>query len=106
MVPLADSGGNQPVPLNFREGMGRLAIVLGVLGCIAGGVGGYFLAMHARATSTGFVGESVLADYAIASSLPVIGFLVSWGGIHVLVWVWAGFTEQPNVRGQGQAAGR
>ena len=40
---------NQPMPLDFREGMRRL----GVLGCIAGGIGGYFLAMHASATATG-----------------------------------------------------
>ena len=94
------------MPLNFREGMRRLAIVLGVLGCIAGGVGGYFLAMHASTTATGFVGEPLVADYTIASSLPVIGFLVPWGGIHVIVWIWVGFIERPNARGQGQAAGR
>ena len=94
------------MPSNFREGMRRLGIVLGVLGSIAGGIGGYFLAAHASATTTGFVGESVLVDYAIASSLPVVGFLVFWGGTHVLVWIWAGFTEQPNARGQGQAGGR
>jgi hypothetical protein len=94
------------MPLNLREGMRRLGIVLGVLGCLAGGIGGYFLAMHARATGAGFVGESVLVDYAIASSLPVAGFLVSWGGFHVLVWIWSGFSEQPNARGQDHAAGR
>jgi len=54
------------------------------------------LAAHASATATGFVGESVPIDYAVASSLPVVGFLVTWGGIHVLVWIWAGFTEHPN----------
>jgi hypothetical protein len=94
------------MPLNFREGMRRLGIVLGFLGSIAGGIGGYLLAAHASETDTGFAGESVLVDYAIASSLPVIGFLISWGGIHVLVWIWAGFTEQPNAPGQGQAGGR
>ena len=96
------------MPLNFREGMGLLAIVLGVLGCIAGGIGGYFLAMRARAlAAAGSLQESaLLQDYAVASTLPVVGFLVSWGSIHVLVWIWAGFTEQPNARGQGQAAGR
>lgn len=90
---------------NFREGMGRIGIVAGVLGCFAGGIGGYFLAEHAR-TATGLLGERVLIDYGIASSLPVVGFLVSWGGIHVLIWIWAGFAGQPTARGQGKAAGR
>ena len=46
----------------------------GVLGCFAGGIGGYFLAEHAR-TATGLLGARVLVDYAVASSLPVV---VSW----------------------------
>jgi hypothetical protein len=85
--------------------MRRVGIVLGLLGSVAGGLGGYFLAVHARSSAIGLLGESVLVDYAVASSLPVVGFLVPWGGIHVLVWIWAGFSEQPNARGQGQAAG-
>jgi hypothetical protein len=93
------------MPFNFREGMGRIGIVAGVLGTVAGGIGGYFLAEHARA-ATGLLGERVLVDYAVASSLPVVGFLVFWGSIHVLIWIWAGFSEQPTPRSQGKAAGR
>jgi hypothetical protein len=78
--------------------------VLGLLGSVAGGIGGYFLAEHARA-ATGLLGERVLIDYAVASSLPVVGFLVSWGSIHVLVWIWTGFSAEPTARGQGKAAG-
>ena len=87
--------------------MRRLGIVLGVLGSIAGAIGGYLLAIDARASAAnGLLGEPVLVDYAIAASLPVVGFLISWGTIRVLVWIWAGFTEQPNARRQGQAGGR
>jgi hypothetical protein len=93
------------MPSNFREGMRRVGITLGLLGSVAGGIGGYFLAVHARSAATG-LGESVLVDYAVASSLPAVGFLVPWGGIHVLVWVWAGFSEQPPARGQDKATGR
>jgi hypothetical protein len=53
--------------------------VLGLLGSVAGGIGGYFLAVHARSAATGLLGESLLVDYAVASSLPVVGFLVPWG---------------------------
>jgi len=64
------------MPSHFREGMRRIGIVVGVLGTVAGGIGGYFLAEHARA-STGLLGERVLVDYALASSLLVVGFLVA-----------------------------
>lgn len=95
------------MPANFREGMRRLGVVLGVLGCFAGGIGGLWLAMDAHASATkGLLGEPVLVDYAIASLLPVVGFLVPWGVVRVFVWIWAGFTEQPAARGRGQAAGR
>jgi hypothetical protein len=82
--------------------MRRIAIVAGVLGTIGGGIGGYFLAEYAR-TATGLPGERVLIDYGIASSLPVVGFLVLWGSIHVLIWIWSGFSE---ARDQVRAAGR
>jgi hypothetical protein len=62
------------MPFKFREGMGRIGIVAGVLGTIASGIGGYFLAEHARA-ATGLLGERVLVDYFVASSLPVVGLV-------------------------------
>jgi hypothetical protein len=96
------------MPSNFREGMRRVGIVLGLLGSVAGGIGGYFLAVHARAlaAAASLQESALLQDYAVASTLPVIGFLLSWGSIHVLVWIWAGFSEEPPARGQGKATGR
>jgi hypothetical protein len=93
------------MPLNFREGMRRLGILVGVLGAIAGAIGGYLLAIDARVSAAGLVGEPVLVDYAVAASLPVVGFLISWGAIRVPVWIWAGFSAEPTARGRGQAAG-
>jgi len=87
--------------------MRRIGIVAGVLGAVSGAIGGYLLAMDAHASAAKrLVGEPVLVDYAVAASLPVVGFLVLWGAIRVLVWIWAGFSEQPTARGQGRATGR
>ena len=84
------------MPLNFKEGMRRLSIVTGVLGAIAGAVGGYVLAMDAHTSAAkGLLGEPVLVDYAVAASLPVVGFVLAWGAFRVLVWIWAGFSEEP-----------
>jgi len=47
--PLADFW-RQPMPLNFREGMWRLAIVAGVSGSVGGATDGYLLAMPSPAT--------------------------------------------------------
>jgi len=80
---------------------------MGWVGAVAGAIVGYLLAIDAHtSTAKGFLGEPVLVDYAVAASLPVIGFLVPWGTIRVLVWIWAGFSEQAAARGQSQAAGR
>jgi hypothetical protein len=84
------------MPLNFREGMRRLSIVAGVLGAIAGGIGTYFLIRDTLASAAKrLLREPVWVDYAVASSLPVVGFLVPWAAIRVLIWIWAGFSEQP-----------
>jgi hypothetical protein len=89
------------MPLNFREGMRRQGIVLGVLGSVAGGIGGYFLAVHARSAATRLLGESVLVDYAVASSLPVVGFLVLWGAFTCSFGFGRGFQSSP--MGAGKA---
>jgi hypothetical protein len=95
------------MPLNFREGMRRLGILVSVLGAIAGAIGGYLLAIDAHASAAkGLLGEPVLVDYAVAASLPVVGFLLPWGAIRVLVWIWAGFSEQPTAGGRGKTAGQ
>jgi hypothetical protein len=95
------------MPSNFREGMRRLGIVVGVFGAVAGAIGGYFLAMDAHASAaSGLLGEPVLVDYGVAASLPILGFIVFWGAVRVLVWICVGFLEQPTARGQGQTAGR
>lgn len=97
------------MPLNFREGMRRLSIVAGVLGAVAGAIGGYLLAMDARTSAAkGLLGEPVLVDYAVALSLPFVGFVFSWGAFRVIVWIWAGFSEEPrtanNIKVHGKVA--
>jgi hypothetical protein len=95
------------MPLNYREGMRRLGVVAGALGAVAGAIGGYLLAIDAHASaSKGLLGEPVLVDYAVAALLPACGFLVPWGAIRVLVWIWAGFSEGPSARGQARPARR
>jgi len=95
------------MPLNFREGMRRLSIVMGGLGAIAGAIGGSFLAMDAHTSAAkGLLGEPVLVDYAVAGSLPVVGFLATWGAIRVLVWIWAGFSEEPGPGYNAKASGK
>lgn len=92
----------KPMPLNFREGTRRLGIVAGGLGAIAGAIGGFFVAIDAHAsTANRLLGEPVWVDYTVAAFLPFTGFLVPWGAIRILVWIWAGFAEQSNTRGQG-----
>lgn len=81
--------------------MRRLGIVAGVLGSAAGAIGGYLVAMDAHASAAkGLLGEPVMVDYAVAALLPVLGFLLPWGALRVLVWIWAGFAAQPGVREQ------
>ena len=87
--------------------MRRLGIVVGVLGAVAGAVGGGLLALDAHASAaTGVLGEPVMVDYGVALSLPLLGFVFFWGAVRVLVWIWVGFSEQPTPRRQGQTAGR
>jgi hypothetical protein len=79
--------------------MRRLGIVASVLGSVAGGIGGYLLVVDARALAASkLIQESVLVDYAVASSLPVLGFLAPWLAVRVLVWIWAGFSEGAETR--------
>jgi hypothetical protein len=84
------------MPVNFREGMRRLGVVAGILGAGAGAVGGFFLAMDAHTSAAkGLLGEPVLVDYAVAATLPVLGFLAPWWATRLVVWIWAGFAEEP-----------
>jgi hypothetical protein len=79
------------MPPNSREGMRRLGIVVSVLGSVAGGIRGYFLAADTYALSAhGFRRESVLVDYAIASLLPVLGFWLPWEVMRFLDWISSG----------------
>ena len=74
-------------------------MVAGVLGAAAGAIGGYSLAMDAHTSAAKrLLGEPVLVGYVVAASLPVVGFLATWGVIRVLVWIWAGFSEGPRTR--------
>jgi hypothetical protein len=75
----------------------RLGIVVSVLGGLAGGIRGYFLAADAYALSNnGFRQESALVDYAVASLLPVLGFWAPLEVILFLVWIGSSFSEQPD----------
>lgn len=88
-------------PLNFREGMRRLGIMVSAVGSIFGAVYGYLLVVDTRALSAnGFRQDSVMVNYAIASLLPVLGFWAPWEIIHFLVWIGSAFSEQPTVRKQ------
>lgn len=79
--------------------MRRLGIVVSVLGGVAGGLRGYFLAADAYALSAiGFRQESVLADYAVAALLPVLGFWLPWELSRFLDWISSGLSRQPTVR--------
>jgi hypothetical protein len=87
--------------------MRRLGIVLGVLGAIAGAIGGFLLAMDARTSAAKkLLEEPVWVDYTVTAMLPFTGFLLLWGAIRLLVWIWAGFSDQPTSKEQGKAAGR
>jgi hypothetical protein len=95
------------MPSNFKEGLRRLGIVLGGVGAVAGAVGGGLLALDAYASAAkGLLGEPVWVDYTVAALLPVCGFVVPWVAMHMLVWIWAGFSVQPTVRAQGKPAGQ
>jgi hypothetical protein len=90
------------MPSNFREGMRRLGIVAGGLGAVAGAIGGSLVAIDTHASAAKkLLGEPVWVDYTVAAILPFTGFLVPWGVIRILVWIWAGFSEQPNASGRG-----
>jgi len=95
------------MPVNFREGMRRIGIVAGLLGSVAGAIGGYLLAMDAHASAAkGLLGEPALVDYAVAASLPGLGYLAPWAAIRVLAWVWAGFLEGPGTRDPVKTSGK
>jgi hypothetical protein len=82
------------MPLNFREGMRRLAIGAGGVGAIAGAIGGALVAIEAHASAAKrLLGEPVWVDYTVAAMLPFTGFLVLWGPIRAIAWIWAGFSE-------------
>jgi hypothetical protein len=50
--------------------------------------------------------KPIWVDYTVAALLPIVGFSVPWEAIRVLVWIWAGFSEQTTARGRGQVSGR
>jgi hypothetical protein len=79
--------------MNFGEGMRRLGIVLGVLGCAIVGFYSYFLGKEVHQSAVnGALKESLLADYAFLIALPVLGFFIPWGIIRAIRWVFLGFS--------------
>jgi hypothetical protein len=100
-------GSLKPMPLNFREGMRRLGIVAGGLGAFAGAIGGSLVAIDAHASAArGLLGEPVWVDYTVAALLPFTGFLILWGPIRVLVWIWGGIFRAAYRTRAGKATGR
>jgi hypothetical protein len=77
---------------NTKEGMRRLGIVLGVVGCAGGGFESYFIAVDVYNSAVRGAGVDWLS-VALLLAFPVLGFLVPWGAIRVLVWIWAGFSK-------------
>jgi len=74
--------------------MRRIGNALGVLGCVTGGICSYLLGKEVYYSFVkGVLKESLIADCVILLALPVIGFLVPWGAIRVLLWIWAGFSK-------------
>jgi hypothetical protein len=80
--------------MNFREGIRRVGILLGVLGGTVAGFFSYFLAVEVHNSYVaGVLRESLLADTASLIALPILGFLIPWGATRVFVWIWAGFSK-------------
>ncbi len=71
--------------MNFKEGMRRLGLALGVLGCAAGGLYSYFLGKEVHDSAVkGVLKESLSADYFLLIALPVFGFFIPWSIVRVL----------------------
>jgi hypothetical protein len=75
-------------PVNIREGMRRIGIVLGVLG----GIGGAYYSAESYSATPKASAES----YVIWIALPVLGFFIPWGTIQLLRWIISGFTQASN----------
>jgi hypothetical protein len=76
------------ISINVREGMRRLGIVLGVLGCVIGVGYSYFLGEQVRESARqGVLKESLLMDYGILLALPIVGFLIPWGSVRMINWL-------------------
>lgn len=81
--------------------MRRFGLFVSVLAGAAGAIRGYFLAADAYVLSaSGFRKESVLADYAIALLLPVLGFWLPWEITRFLDWISSGQSKQPTTYGR------
>jgi hypothetical protein len=73
--------------MNLREGTRRLALLLGVVGAIAGGYGSMLVLIdvHGRAT------PSSAWEYLCISLLPILGFFIPWGAARAIGWTLEGF---------------
>jgi len=79
--------------VNFKEGMRRLGIVLGGLGCTAGAIASCLLAQDVQLSwSAGTSKESLLFDGFVLLALPVLGFVIPWSSARVLAWICSGFS--------------
>lgn len=76
--------------MNLGEGTRRLAIAVGVIGCIAGVFASWcvFTGFGDRDTS---VSPLDAGSYLLIAILPVLGFFLPWGAVRAFGWVIAGF---------------
>jgi hypothetical protein len=84
------------VPIDFREGMRRSGIALGILGCAAGCVLSFSLGFFGGAIQ-GFSADKaigfLLLDCVTLLALPLLGFFIPWAIVRLLHWVVVGFTQ-------------
>jgi hypothetical protein len=67
--------------VNFREGMRRLAIVLGLLGIPVGMLVGYAFSEDVHRTGLGVTVGAM------------VGFVIAWGCVRVIGWIIDGFSK-------------
>jgi len=107
--------------VNLREGTRRLALLMGVAGAIVGGFASYLESERLDVkmppngsgiktislrddckvgtieTGSEFLFEdltpNLVSTCLLASTFPILGFLVPWGLVRVIGWVGAGFVQ-------------
>jgi hypothetical protein len=84
------------VPIDFREGMRRSGIALGILGCASGCIFSFslgFLGLGIQGFSADKAVGLLLLDCVTILALPVLGFFIPWVIVRLLHWAVMGFTQ-------------